>query len=214
MRPHCGVQNRDDQLKLQSYALTHMFLELDHFFWTALCVMCGEACKKLFVVCDDAAAAPGKLLACAKHDDVLDCSIMVPCNLSKVVEQVKRISVIRASSGVQSSEATSIVAAAANSLSSASIGRVILSSAYLCIVPWVKWSPENHLYVTHKGLQMVVREALMVLARRGIHSELALVIVGKVMDIMRDRQIVLDCYAWDDMYLEYERIAAAAARSG
>jgi hypothetical protein len=83
------------------------------------------------------------------------------------------------------------------------IGKIILSVGNMCIVPWVEWSPSNHLYVTHKGLQLVVKEALLLLIRKGIHRDIALSIAGMVMAAMKERQLILSGYAWDDTLVAY-----------
>jgi Na+/alanine symporter len=97
----------------------------------------------------------------------------------------------------------------AGNLSARIVGKVILLTTYMCIIPWLEWTPSNHLYITHRGLQLVVKQALMMLARNGIHRELALAIVGKFMDMMKNRQVILNHYAWDDHFLAYEKTARA-----
>ncbi len=97
-------------------------------------------------------------------------------------------------------------------MSSSVIGRIILSTAHMCIIPWVEWSPSNHLHVTHKGLQLVTRKALLVLLRNGIHGDIALSILQIVMTAMQDRQAVLHRYAWDDMIVAYEKFMQRAIK--
>jgi hypothetical protein len=75
-------------------------------------------------------------------------------------------------------------------ISHAKIGQVILSSAKMCIIPWLEWSTENHAYITHKGMQDVTRAALMMLARHGIYKELAQIIIGRFAELMAERQLI------------------------
>ena len=96
-------------------------------------------------------------------------------------------------------------------ISHAKIGQAILSSANMCIIPWLEWSTENHAYITHKGMQNVTRAALMMLARHGICSEIAQIIIGKFAELMAERQLICTTHEWDEHYKCYE---AAVNRVG
>jgi hypothetical protein len=85
----------------------------------------------------------------------------------------------------------------------ASVGEAIIDSGCLCIIPWMTWTPESHAYISHPGFQRVVRAALLMLARRGVYAELALLVIRKTVELMQDRQVVLNRYAFDDYLLKY-----------
>ena len=88
-------------------------------------------------------------------------------------------------------------------VSKVQIGQAILQSAHMCVIPWVTWTPDNHLYVTHETFQRIVRAALLMLGRKGICGDLALHIVAKVAHGLTERQAILPAYAWDDLFLAY-----------
>jgi hypothetical protein len=89
-------------------------------------------------------------------------------------------------------------------ISHAKIGQIILSSANMCIIPWLEWSTEIHVYITHKGMQNVTRAALMMLARNCICRELAQIIICKFAELMAERQLICTAPEWDEHYRCYE----------
>jgi hypothetical protein len=85
----------------------------------------------------------------------------------------------------------------------ASISEAIMGSGCMCIIPWMTWTVETHAYILHPGFKRVVRAALMMLARRGVHAELAVLVIRTTAVLMQDRQVVLNRYAFDDYLLKY-----------
>ena len=84
----------------------------------------------------------------------------------------------------------------------------------MSIIPWVEWTVENHLYITHRDMQSVTRAALMVLARHGICKELSQIIIAKFAELVAESQLVLSTPVSDGHFRCYGAVMKRVGVSG
>lgn len=90
---------------------------------------------------------------------------------------------------------------------------LLIKSASLRIIPWIRWNTGNHMLLAHPTLRANVRASLAVLARHGIRGDLALLIITKMMQSIQHAQTLLSQNCWDETYVAYETRLTAGIRT-